>query len=408
MKKHLLFLILISCFKLNGQIFLLNCEPYNYNLNQPRYAHTMDIIPIGFESTLFITGGYDNGGPLATAQFGETTIAMNEAHADHTVEILNDNRAIVIGGWNGAVNLTVIEVFDIQTQEFNDVADMATGRSFHRSVKLNDGRVLITGGFDGTFTLNSCEIFNPSTNEIETAADMNSARSSHTITLLPNGKVLVTGGYNPDNGFQQTSCEIYDPSLNTWTNAAPLNSGRDNHAAAIYENVLVVSGGRFYNAELNIFEGQSSLEVYDIANDSWQLKTNPNAQPYSYHKLHGALGYEINFVTAGGIGNSGINVDFTYSPMDAFLLSEQDEFFLASSIDQVDDTTPPGYLYASVLGTSLIWSGGLTAEGVSSEIFSCPVAVESVSQIELSPLKIYPTPARDIAIVEWGQMQTTN
>lgn len=402
MKKLLLLLLIYSYNQLNSQVFLQNCGPYSYSLNEPRYAHTMNVIEIGSEDILLITGGYDNGGALATAQFGEITINMNEAHADHTAEMLNDGRAIVIGGWNGSVNLTVIEAFDAETQEFSYIADMSAGRSFHKSIKLNDGRILITGGFDGSVNLASCEIFNPLTNEMQEAADMNFARSSHTINLLPNGKVLVTGGYNPDNGFQQTSCEIYDPVQNSWTNVAPLNVGRDNHASAIYDDKMVVSGGRIYNGELNIFEGQSTLELYDIVNDAWTLLTNTNAQPYSYHMLHGVQGYEINFITAGGIGNSGIDVEFTYSTMDAFVLGQPSEFVLASSINYVEQITPPGYLYASVLTTSLIWSGGLTSEGVSTDIFECPVAVESIPEIELPPLKIYPIPATDIATVEWG------
>jgi hypothetical protein len=111
--------------------------------------------------------------------------------------------------------------------------------------------------------------FNPVTNEIEEAASMNFARSSHTCNLLGGGRVIVTGGFNPDNGFQQTSCEMYDPNTNTWQNIAPLNSGRDNHAAAVHLSGqrLVVSGGRYYNAELNLFEGQKSVEVYNQQTD---------------------------------------------------------------------------------------------------------------------------------------------
>ncbi|MEZ4800948.1 MAG: kelch repeat-containing protein [Flavobacteriales bacterium] len=379
-----------------SQIEVMPCQLYPFSLNQPRYAHTMHVLDLD----ILVLGGYDDGGVLATAQYNETTINMNEGHADHTSEELNDGRVIVIGGWNGSTNLTVIEVFDQESQQFDYIADMETGRSFHRSIKLNDGRILITGGYDGNINLTSCEIFDPSTEEMIQASDMNFARSSHTITKLPDGKILVTGGYNPDNGFQQTSCEIYDPELDTWTNAAPLNSGRDNHAAAIYGNDLIVSGGRMYNGDLNIFEGQSTIEKYDIENDIWTLITIPMAAPYSYHQLYATSGWGPAFITPGGVDHSGIGVDLTYSEMEEYyswgnwsegnVLLGSNDFFIS------EVPAAPGYLYASVLQNyELYYSGGLDENGISSDIYQCFLTWESVPEIQPVSLDIYPLPATD-------------
>lgn len=402
MKKLLLtfYITLGAIAPMFGQIQVMPCMPYFYNLNQPRYAHTMDVFYIGSNAHLLMTGGYDDGGALATAQLDESTINMNEAHADHTAEVLNDGRIIIIGGWNGVNNLTVIEVLDPVAQQFDYIADMETGRSFHRSIKLNDGRILITGGYDGNINLNSCEIFDPATDEMIQAADMNFARSSHTITMLPDGKVLVTGGYNPDNGFQQTSCEIYDPELDTWTNAAPLNSGRDNHAAAIYGNDLIVSGGRIYNGELNIFEGQSTIEKYDIENDVWTLITIPEAAPYSYHQLHATSGWGPAFITPGGVDHSGIEVELTFSEMEEYYSwsnwSEGNVVLGSNDFLITEVPAAPGYLYASVLEEySLYYSGGLMENGVSSDIYECPLSWESVPEIQPTALDIYPLPATD-------------
>jgi hypothetical protein len=403
-----------------AQSFSMNCEIVS-ELTVPRYAHTMLYYSAGnFVPMFFIAGGYDNGGALATAEIAGEVYEMNFAHADHTSEKLADGRILVIAGWNGLSNLTIIEAFDPETMSFSMVADLEIPRSFHRSVVLNDGRVLITGGFDGNTNLSSCEIFNPLTNAVEPAASMNFGRSSHTCTLMSDGRVIVTGGYNPDNGFQQTSCEMYDPSTNTWENIAPLNSGRDNHAASSYTwdgdevESLVVSGGRFFNADLNLFEGQSTFEVYDVEANTWTLISPDFSQPMYYHNMHVYDGFSRTFSIPGSIGNSGIDVQKTYyGRLDMWF-----ESFPDSPITSQDPSTEyfageqlniPGYLYASSTAPSMqffysevYYSGGLKDEGVSSDLAHCIVNIESVTEVVLAPLKIYPTPAVDVVTVEWG------
>ena len=405
---------------IQAQSYFMYCEVVS-ELAVPRYAHTMLYYSVGdFIPMFFIAGGYDNGGALATAEIAGESYEMNFAHADHTSEKLADGRFLVIAGWNGLSNLTIIEAFDPETMSFSMVADLEIPRSFHRSVVLNDGRVLITGGFDGITNLASCEIFNPETNSVEPAASMNFGRSSHTCTLMSDGRVIVTGGYNPDNGFQQTSSEIYDPITNTWENIAPLNSGRDNHAASSYiwnggeVESLVVSGGRFFNADLNLFEGQSTFEVYDVEANTWTLISPDFSQPMSYHNMHVYEGFSQTLCIPGSIGNSGIDVQNTYyGRLDTWFESFPDlpvtsqdpssEFFAGEQF------TIPGYLYASStapnwqdLYDEIYYSGGLKDEGVSSDLAYCSVHIESVPEVVLTPLKIYPTPAVDVVTVEWG------
>ena len=398
----------------------MNCEVIS-ELAVPRYAHTMLYYSVGdFIPMFFIAGGYDNGGALATAEIAGELYEMNFAHADHTSEKLADGRFLVIAGWNGLSNLTIIEAFDPETMSFAMVADLEIPRSFHRSVVLNDGRVLITGGFDGNTNLSSCEIFNPITNAVEPAASMNFGRSSHTCTVMLDGRVIVTGGYNPDNGFQQTSCEIYDPITNTWENIAPLNSGRDNHAASSYiwnageVESLVVSGGRFFNADLNLFEGQSTFEVYDLEANTWTLISPDFSQPMSYHKMHLYEELSPTLAIPGSIGNSGIDVQNTYyGRLDMWF-----DVFPETPITSQDPSTEyftgeqlniPGYLYASAktpLAASgdgdIYYSGGLEADGVSSDLAYCAIDYLSVPKVVLTPLKIYPTPAVDVVTVDWG------
>lgn len=416
----LLMLFLFVRAEAAAQSLFMSCDLVS-ELLVPRYGHTMLYYEQGdFSQEFFIAGGYDNGGALASAEIGGELFEMNVAHADHTSEKLLDGRFLVIGGWNGFTNLSIIEAFDPQNMSFSMVADLEIPRSFHRSVLLNDGRVLITGGFDGSVNLSSCEIFNPETNSIESAASMNFPRSSHTCTLMPDGKVIVTGGFNPDNGFQQTACEIYDPATNTWENIAQLNSGRDNHAAAKInwdgEEFLVVSGGRFYNGDLNLFEGQSTFEIYDSEANTWTLISPEFSQPMSYHNMHAYEGiFSSTLCIPGSIGNSGIDIQRTYfgrldmwfeGALDTPVTSQNpsSEFFADTQV------VIPGYLYASATAPhvqdnwydEIYYSGGLKDDGISTDLALCNVHFLSVPEVVLAPLKIYPTPAEDMATVEWG------
>ena len=85
----------------------------------------------------------------------------------------------------------------------------------HAATLLGDGRVLVTGGFDGAVVLSLAELFDPSTNTWSSAGNMAAARSQHSATLLANGRVLVAGRCPG----ALASAELYDPATNTWSAA---------------------------------------------------------------------------------------------------------------------------------------------------------------------------------------------
>lgn len=286
-----------------------------------RYGHTATLFGelTGNEPILSVTlvvGGSDGISVLDNAEVDGIILPISVPRMDHTATYIPAvNYILIAGGYDGDVtNHSSTDLFDPETLEFVEGPEMAYGRSNHRATLLSDGRVVITGGYDGSINLAACEIYDPATALFSTIAPMNQGRSSHTASLLSDGRVLVTGGFNPDYGFQMNSCEIYDPVTNTWTLVAPMSVARDNHAASDYEGLglaswkIAVSGGRSYNPELNLFEGLSSVELYDPDADTWE----PLESTQTGHSYHTMFDVSNGLFIAGGVDHTGFEVEQTF------------------------------------------------------------------------------------------------
>ncbi|MFM9984294.1 MAG: kelch repeat-containing protein [Flavobacteriales bacterium] len=304
---------------------------------------------------LIVTGGYDGNSGLASAEIfeesGETwdnLPDMNSARLDHTADVIGDQRMIIIGGWDGnATNWSTTEILEdtFGSLEFSVGPEMSVSRSYHSTAMYQPNYLLVMGGYDGFVNLSSCEKLNTTTMEFEAMASMNYGRSSFTVTRLSNGiQFLVTGGFNPDFGFQMNQCEIYDAMNNIWTPVASLNFARDNHAAILLpDGRVLVTGGRFFNGDLNLFEGMPECEIYDPQTNEWTVTQSTNGK-HSYHQLFMLDGQVL---LPGGTDHSGVEVDITYS---------NTEFF-----DPENETWSDGGI--SVPGR-FQYAGGATANGI--------------------------------------------
>jgi Galactose oxidase, central domain/Kelch motif len=339
---------------------------------------------------LVVTGGYDGNSGLASAEiFDEGTEAwdnvsdMNYARLDHTADVIGEQQMIIIGGWDGnATNWSTTEILEdnLGTLEFSDGPEMSVSRSYHSTSIYEPGYLLVMGGYDGFVNLSSCEKLNTTTMEFEAMASMNYGRSSFTVTRLSNGyQFLVTGGFNPDFGFQMNQCEIYDALNNTWTPVASMNYARDNHAAILLpDGRVLVTGGRYFNGDLNLFEGMSECEIYNPLTDEWTVIQSTNGK-HSYHQLFMLDGQVL---LPGGTDHSGIDVDITYS---------NTEFFDPESESWSDGgiTVAGRYQYAGgASANGIVICGGIDTDSEGGEIYYFATGVSEV----LSDSKlIYPT-----------------
>jgi hypothetical protein len=211
-----------------------------------------------------------------TSQTWETATSMVTARANTLWYLLDDGRALIVGGLDSAGNpLASAEVYDYLTGNFTlTTGSMSTPRHQHHGAILYTEKALVTGGRPSASAnvLNSAELFDPVSGTFTPTGNMLRYRRLHRATRLPDGKVLITGGLggtsNTAGGFL-SAAELYDPATGTftWTTGGPtvgLNTARYNHQAIVlYTGKVLIAGGVGSGTPSNVLV--RSAELYDPA-----------------------------------------------------------------------------------------------------------------------------------------------
>jgi FtsP/CotA-like multicopper oxidase with cupredoxin domain len=147
--------------------------------------------------------------------------SMNLAFLDSAATVLlppaQDQKVMVMGGWNGSMSTADAHVIDtdLPNPTYVATASMARKRIHVNSVILPDRTVVATGGSEvserfATASLEA-EIYDPSMGSWRTGAASQVPRMYHSIALLmPDGRVL-TAGSNPERRNDELRLEIYHP-----------------------------------------------------------------------------------------------------------------------------------------------------------------------------------------------------
>ncbi|MFA4795850.1 Kelch repeat-containing protein [Leptospira kirschneri] len=199
------------------------------SLNYGREFHTSTLLTNG---NILVAGGYDNIDLIATAErFDLLTntwsyiAPMNQQRAVHKAVLLSDGRVLVTGGNLNQVAANGAEFYNPNQNTWTQTGVMNSFRSLGLTLTLlNDGRALVVGGFGVSGigvseNLSSVEIFDPNTNQWALRAPLNQPRYAHSAVLLSDGRVLVAGGMYMGSGNSISyldSMEIYDPAANAW------------------------------------------------------------------------------------------------------------------------------------------------------------------------------------------------
>ena len=168
--------------------------------------------------------------------------AMIETRNNAASALLPDGRILITGGDNGSGPVASAEFFDT-TGAFIAAPPMSTPRSAHSATVLADGRILVAGGSIGAAATNAAEIFDPALNSwTAVAGGMVQARSNHTASLLADGRVLFAGGDNA--GTPTASLEIFDPVAGSFSSVGVMSSPRTSFASAVLSDgrVLLIGG----------------------------------------------------------------------------------------------------------------------------------------------------------------------
>ncbi|GEM_PF-2158127 len=262
------------------------------SLSQGRWGLTVTVLDNG---TVMAVGGqerrsFSRNAPIeaellaAGSKEWLKTEPMRYERSFHTATTLPDGRLLVAGGsgrevlteeeaqdrpFRGRQDLSSVEVYDINTGEWTEVAEMQSRRHGGGAVLLEDETVLVVGGSSGVQVEARAEYYVPDQDVWVEIAHLSQARKFHTATLMVDGRVLVTGGQTRELALAST--EIYDPFDGIWTIVADLVRPRSGHTASLLRDgrVMVVGGSDL--GATNVLGPETSAEIYDPVTDKWTV-----------------------------------------------------------------------------------------------------------------------------------------
>ena len=172
------------------------------------------------DDAVYVVGGYSSGS--ARSEFSRYLVDEDRWEElprlpqlrDHVLAFASDNRIFVVGGRQGAISSHTAQTltFDVDTNEWTEVAPMPTSRAGAAGALCCDGRFYVVGG---------------------------------------EGDASNAAGV-----FVQT--EAYDPQRDSWERLAPMRTPRHGMGASCVGNTLVVPGG----AEVEAFGASAVVEIF--------------------------------------------------------------------------------------------------------------------------------------------------
>ena len=207
--------------------------------------------------------------------------------ARHIAAILPDGRVLVAGGCYGLTcedipPLTNTQIYDPETNLWQETGSMNTPRAYASAVTLRDGRVLVVGGSKDSGTtlvdmsgLQTSEVYDPVSGSWSLVGAMARPRWLGTATLLLDGRVLVAGHTSPmsNNPWiveqkREASSEIFDPVTGVWDHFVMMNGPSDTWPGSVRlqdGRVLVAGGARMSD----YIGGKFPSQIYDELSHTW-------------------------------------------------------------------------------------------------------------------------------------------
>lgn len=230
---------------------------------------------------------------------------MNFARAEHTQTLLSDGRILVVGGYSptGAF-VNKLEVFDPTTQVWTVGPDGTPAgptvltRVEHTAELLNDGRVIVIGGFDAfSVAYASAQIYDPATNSISGSVALTTPRRRHASVKLAAGNFLVAGGFDGVVTIQN-SAEIINATATASVATGAMTTPRSGFSLARPSALIVLAVGDE--------NGSATSEIYTVAATTWGGLTAMGGIFYHKKAVATANGevFAAYLLPAGGPGPS--------------------------------------------------------------------------------------------------------
>lgn len=192
------------------------------------------------------------------------------------------------GIWRGPFGMSLVEVYDPQTNTWERLTDMPTVRSGAKAAVVA-GRIYVLSGRVGKDNravnlkvLKVVEMYDPETDTWVRKQDMSRRRMAFGIGVVA-GKIYAIGGTvqagdrKPEEPWRVDLVEVYDPVTNTWAKRADMPTRRRAVKAAVIGDTLYAIGGGGWPPAGDGGPFLGTIEVYEPRINRWTKRADiPN------------------------------------------------------------------------------------------------------------------------------------
>ncbi len=200
----------------------------------------------------------------------------------------------------------VVEAYSPSQDAWRAIA--ALPQSLAGGLAVSDGAFLyLFGGWDGEQYLDTAFVYDPSADSWRPLPPM-PEKAAFAAGGAITGEFIVVGGTNGQT--ELASCYIFEPSSEEWSSCPDMLMPRADAGSAVILNKLFVIGGGL-NSENEV----SFSEVYDPANEIWQVVNTPTLKDNSRWPGAGVGHVETRIYAFGGrSGDTLMDDTLIYAP----------------------------------------------------------------------------------------------
>ena len=192
------------------------------------------------------------------------------------------------GIWRGPFGMSLVEVYDPETNTWQRLADMLTVRADAKTAVV-DGKIYVMAGYAGKDNqgknfkfLKGVEMYDPQTDTWVRKQDLSIPRIQFGVGVVA-GKIYAIGGLlNPRDqkpGLQGRIdlVEVYDPISDTWAKRADMPTRRDGIRTAVIDDTIYAIGGSGWPQVGAGGPYLGTIEVYEPRTNRWTKRPDmPN------------------------------------------------------------------------------------------------------------------------------------
>jgi N-acetylneuraminic acid mutarotase len=178
-----------------------------------------------------------------------------------------DGKLYVIGGMQGGVALSSVEVFDPATRKWAFAASLPAPALDHIGAAVVGGKLYVVGGLGPGNSVRTVFQYDPGRGQWARKADMPTARGAMGVAVI-GGKIYAAGGYVSRSSVADFA--RYDPLTDRWETLPPMPAPRDHLVAvALGERFHAIGGRRVVSRVGPLVR---SHEVFDPATGQWSTR----------------------------------------------------------------------------------------------------------------------------------------